>query len=225
MSIEKLFSDTVDVIRMAGNLVVAVSWIVGTGWTYLSGSASYTGVSGSGSLSQALTLKAGTKYRLEMNVTVDGGTPTLAVTVGGTTFDSATTDGSYASEGRATDTTGLFLTGDGIGGNDITIDSIELLELDSMRNIVRSESVQYADVKCRIDEKTGKELVDGQYTEISTSKVFTTQRGITHDDKLRVKTVGNEAVTPYDLEVDRAPEFKKKTRFHHVEIQCLKVTN
>lgn len=232
MSFTGLLIDTMDVLRRTGDLVTnggfadASSWSVAAGVAIADGDATFTGADGTGPLSQSITATVDTRYRIEMDVTLDLGTPSLAVTFGGKSFAAATATGEYEAEARADDATGLIFTGDGVGGNNITIDNVQLFEIDAAGNVVKAHTVHLSDVPCRYDEKRGREIVDGQFTSISKPNIFTEERDIQLDDLLRMKTRAREAVTNFDLHVDEAPrEYSNRSAFHHVEVGCIRVDN
>lgn len=232
MSFGSLLIDRMDVLRRVSDLITnggfadGTGWVTGTGWTIGSGSASYAGASGVGTLTQTLTASVDTKYRLSMDVTVGGGTPTLGVSFGGKALDDATASGEYIAEVRADTTDGLVFTGDGVGANDISIDNVVLAEIDSGGQEVVTMQVHIADVPCRLDTKRSREFVDGQYTSISQPLIFTEERDILQDDILTIKTRGGEAITEFDLQIDGKPnEISGRTGFHHVEVACIEVTH
>lgn len=231
MSFASLLTDTMDILRRSGDLVTnggfadGTGWTPGTGWAIASGSASYIGASGAGTLTQAITPEAGTKYRIKFDVTIDGGSPSLGVTFGGKEFSAADAAGAYVDEAYATDASGLVFTGDGVGANDISIDNVELFEIDSMGAIVETYSVEYDEIACRLDERRGRELVDGEYTEVMKSTVFTELRDVLHDDIIRITKRSGVDVDNFDLAVDSVPEFHDGSKFHHLEIGVIKAVN
>ena len=235
MSYRGLMSDRYTKQRMVydkvtnGTFAADTDWSKDAEWTIGSGVATFAGAGGGAQdLEQDVSAVASETYRVQFDFAVVSGSPSLVVSIGGTTHGTAiTATGAVEVEIRATDTGNLVLSATGGAGDDATVDNVVVEKIGSGGKRAGTLTTVATGVRCRLDETGGKKLVVHSQDVVADGILFCLpDDDIKESDVIQMTDSGGIAlVNPFFLDPLVVKQLKEKKKLHHIEVPVKRVKN